>query len=99
MIEKMVFAAGASDSSMEVIRCMKSIRKLGIKKCLLLQCYSPGEEASAIGGIVGEIYEENLARQKELLEEQGYECLTFIRVNIGQHKNKPYNWLICIDTY
>lgn len=26
-------------------------------------------------------------------------CLTFIRVNIGQHKNKPYNWLICIDTY
>ena len=50
MIEKMVFAAGASDSSMEVIRCMKSMRKLGIKKCLLLQCYSPGEEASAIGG-------------------------------------------------
>ena len=78
MIEKMVFAAGASDSSMEVIRCMKSMRKLGIKKCLLLQCYSPGEEASAIGGIVGEIYEENLARQKELLEEQGYEVETRI---------------------
>lgn len=78
MVEKIIFASGASDTSMEVIRCMKSVRKLGIKKCLLLQCYSSGEEASSIGGIVEEIYNENLERQKELLIDQGFEVETRI---------------------
>jgi hypothetical protein len=32
-------------------------------------------------------------------DKEPHMCLTFIRVYIGQHKNKPYNWLICIDTY
>jgi len=72
MFEKIIVASELSKSGFDVVKSLKGLRKLGSRKCLILQCSAPDEIEAASSSLIKNIYEANLQRQKEILTDQGY---------------------------
>ncbi|MGB5824788.1 MAG: universal stress protein [Proteocatella sp.] len=76
MFSKIILASEPSKGAMDVVRCMKDLKKFGAKKCLVLQCFNQEDINATISLFILNLYEENLRKQKEILLEQGYEVET-----------------------
>jgi nucleotide-binding universal stress UspA family protein len=86
MFSRIIFASEISPSAFNILKCLKGLRKLGAKKCLLVQCINPHETKAAISSFFVSVLEENLRKQKEILADQGYEVET--RVVAGLMRNE-----------
>jgi len=73
MFSKIILASELSQGAVDVVRCMKGLKKFGVKKCLILQCFNKDEINATVSLFIANLYEENLKKQKEILTEQGYE--------------------------
>lgn len=76
MFEKIIVASELSKSGFDVVKCLKGLRKLGSKKCLLLQCINPDETEATALPFIRNIFEGNIQRQREILTDQGYDVET-----------------------
>lgn len=86
MFSRIIIATEISPSATMMISCLSGLRCLGAKESLLLQCLNPCETDSKISTYFMSIMEENLKKQKEMLEAQGYTVST--RVTTGHIKNE-----------
>jgi nucleotide-binding universal stress UspA family protein len=85
----MIIASETTPDAFEMLSCLKDLRMLGAKDCLLLQCLQPHEVKATISSHFNAILEENLNKQKEVLLEQGFEVNTrtvpgFIRSEVNK---------------
>lgn len=86
MFSRIVIASEMSPAAFNMLHCLEKMKGLGVKECLLVQCLSPYGLDSKISSFYTAVVEENLSKQKALLEEQGYKVST--RVAIGYIKNE-----------
>ncbi|MDD3306681.1 MAG: universal stress protein [Acetobacterium sp.] len=86
MFSRIVIASEMSPAAFNMLHCLEKMKGLGVKECLLVQCLSPYDLDSKISSFYTAVVEENLSKQKALLEEQGYKVST--RVAIGYIKNE-----------
>lgn len=89
MFKRMIIASETTPDAFEMLYCLKDLKKLGAKECLLLQCLQPHEVKATISSQFNAILEENLNKQKGVLLEQGFEVKTrtvpgFIRSEINK---------------
>jgi nucleotide-binding universal stress UspA family protein len=74
MFKRLIIASELSPDTLNVLKHLKSLKKLGAEECLLLQCRLPHDRAVALLSSV--ILEENLRQQQEILINQGYKVET-----------------------
>lgn len=72
MYKKMIVATDLSAASDAVVGCLSGLKKFGTEQCLLLQCLSFNDAASASLTYDTEPLDERLEVQKETLEQQGF---------------------------
>lgn len=72
MYKKMIVATDLSAASDAVVGCLSGLKKFGTEHCLLLQCLSFNDAASASLAYDTEPLDERLESQKEILEKQGF---------------------------
>lgn len=72
MINRTIVATDLSKSSFAMVGCMSSLKYLGVKEILLLQCLNLQEVASIAISYTTSYLEETLERQKKLLEGEGF---------------------------
>lgn len=72
MYKKMIVATDLSAASDAVVGCLSGLKKFGTEECLLLQCLSFNDAASASFAYDTEPLDERLETQKETLEQQGF---------------------------
>lgn len=78
MFDKMLVVSEVSNSSTEMANYLKSLRSLGTKECLLLQCFNPQDVDAGVSSYLTSIFNENLKKQSDLLREQGFAVKTRI---------------------
>jgi len=76
VFEKIIVASELSKSGFDVVKCLSGLRKLGSRKCLILQCIAPDEIEATSSSFIKNIFEANLQRQREILSDQGYDVET-----------------------
>lgn len=90
MFEKILIVSEISLNTKDIPKYIKGLKKLGAGKCLLLHCINPyearPEKPSYVTSYGMSVVEENLKKQKEILEQEGYEVET--RVIYGFVKNE-----------
>lgn len=90
MFEKILVVSEISLNTKDIPKYIKGLKKLGAGKCLLLHCINPyearPEKPSYVTSYGMSVVEENLKKQKEILEQEGYEVET--RVIYGFVKNE-----------
>lgn len=85
MFSKIVIASERSPIADDLLKCIGSLKNLEVKECLLVQCLNPYETNKTIVSYYSSLFEENLKREKTILEEAGY--LVETRVISGYIKN------------
>lgn len=86
MLNRALVATDLSESSFAMVGCLGSLRFFGVKEILLLQCLSLQEVASIALSYTTSYLEEMLARQKKLLENEGFIVQT--RISTGGAKSE-----------
>jgi nucleotide-binding universal stress UspA family protein len=86
MFERIVVATDLSPASYAVVRCLGGLRVLGTRECLLLQCLTMGDAASAALSYDAGPLEAMLEEQRAILAEQGYAVET--RVVVGSPRRQ-----------
>jgi len=86
MFSRMIVATDLSPASFAVVRCLSGLRAFGAHHCLLLQCMSYGDAASAAFSYDTGSIERLLGDQKRDLEEQGFAVET--RTVVGPPKRE-----------
>ena len=89
MFKKIIIASEISKGEYYVVKCLKELRKFGTEKCLVLQnpMTYPGEPT--VSSFISDITEQHLLREKEILEEAGYDVETrMIHGNIKYEINR-----------
>lgn len=72
MFNRIVVASTLSKSTFDMIECLTRLKEFGTEECLLLQCLDSKESDESISSFAREIYKENLSRQQEMLQKQGF---------------------------
>ncbi|KNZ41642.1 universal stress protein [Acetobacterium bakii] len=78
MFDKILIVSEISTASAEMIKCVEDLRKLGTKECLLAQIFNPGDIEAGVSDYLRSIFEENLKKQKETLENEDYKVESMI---------------------
>ena len=86
MFNRVIIASELSSTAFAALNCLKGLKSLGVKECLLLQCASPQDANAITAPFVTAVLSETLAKQKEILTAQGYDVQT--RVVRGLMKNE-----------
>ena len=86
MFKRVIIASELSSTAFAALYCLKGLKSLGVTECLLLQCVSPADMNAVTAPFVSRVLEEALARQKAILDEQGFAVQT--RVLKGKMKNE-----------
>jgi len=89
MFSKIVIALEMTSDTDEILKCIKSLRNLGAKECLLVQCFNPSVNDAATSSYYSDLFsiiEESLIKQKAILEGYGYQVET--RIASGFIKNE-----------
>nr|WP_320025954.1 universal stress protein [uncultured Acetobacterium sp.] len=86
MFDKIIVISEVSNASAEMVKYIKSLRSLGTKECLLLQCFNPQDVDAGVSSYLTAIFNENLQQQSDLLMEQGFAVKT--KVVSGNIKNE-----------
>lgn len=73
MFEKILIASEIVPGFDDVLRCVNSLKKIGTRNCLLLQCLSPQEVNDTLSTFTFSIFHDHLARQKEALIQYGFD--------------------------
>jgi nucleotide-binding universal stress UspA family protein len=103
MFKRMIIASETTPDAFEMLKCLKDLKKLGAKECLLLQCLHPHEVKATISSHFNAILEDNLNRQKEVLLEQGFEVKTrtvpgFIKSEVNKIAKEEDFSIIVVST-
>lgn len=72
VFSRFIVATDLSPASFAVVRCVAGLKAFGARQCLLLNCLSLGESAAMALSLTHAVVESNLARQKRILEEEGF---------------------------
>lgn len=80
MFERIVVATDLSPASYAVVRCLGGLRALGTRECLLLQCLTLGDAASAAFSYDAGPLEAMLEEQRAILADQGFAVETKVVV-------------------
>ncbi|MBC3889697.1 hypothetical protein GH810_15410 [Acetobacterium paludosum] len=86
MFSKIIIASERTPVANNILNYIASLRNSGMKECLLVQCLNPYETNVNITAYYASLFEENLERQKAILEEAGYQVET--RIVSGLMKNE-----------
>ncbi len=86
MFERFIVATDLSPASYAVVNCLAELRTFGAQHCLLLQCLSFGDAASAGLSYHTDRLEAMLDEQKALLEDQGF--AVEVRTVVGAPKKE-----------
>ncbi len=86
MFERFIVATDLSPASYAVVNCLAELKTFGAQHCLLLQCLSFGDAASAGLSYHADPYEAMLDEQKTLLEDQGF--TVEVRTVVGAPKKE-----------
>lgn len=82
MFTKMIVASELTKGESEVVRCLKSFRKLGTEKILLLRCLNLYEIEAKTSSLVTDVFEENFLKQRDILTGMGYEVDTRLAAGV-----------------
>lgn len=86
MFDKTIIVSEISPASDDMIKCMEGLKTLGVKKCLVVQYFNPGEIEVGVSEYLRDIFQENLRKQEAVLKTQGFEVET--RIVTGNMKNE-----------
>jgi nucleotide-binding universal stress UspA family protein len=86
MFDKIIVISEVSNASTEMVKCVKSLRTLGAKECLLIQCFNPHDVDAGVSSYLTSIFNENLKNQSAMLAEQGFVVKT--QIISGNIKNE-----------
>lgn len=86
MFGKIIVVSEVSNASAEMVKYIKSLKSLGTKECILLQCFNPQDVDAGVSSYLTSIFNENLQQQSDLLIEQGFVVKT--KVVSGNIKNE-----------
>ena len=86
MYKKMIVATDVSAASDAVVGCLSHLQDFGAKECLLLQCLSFSQGASAGLAYDTEPLEGMLDVQKQTLEKQGFTVEARVVVGAPRHE-------------
>lgn len=86
MFNRIVIVSEISPIIFDILRCLKGLKNLGTRECLLVQCLDPRETDSKISSYFTSIAEGSLEEQKKILVDQGYSVNK--RVVFGYVKNE-----------
>ncbi len=86
MFDKIIVVSEVSNASAEMVKSIKSLRVLGAKECLLIQCFNPQDVDAGVSSYLTSIFNENLKNQSAMLTEQGFEVKT--KIISGNIKNE-----------
>ncbi|WP_414731986.1 universal stress protein [Acetobacterium carbinolicum] len=78
MFDKIIVVSEVSNASSEMVEYIRSLRSLGAKECLLLQCFNPQDVDAGVNSYLRSIFDENLKQQSAILIEQGFTVKTQI---------------------
>ncbi|MFN3595008.1 MAG: universal stress protein [Thiobacillaceae bacterium] len=78
MFERFIVATDLSPASDAMVGCLAGLKALGARHALLLQCLDMREAASVALSYTTAVLDDYLARQKAVLEKQGFEVETRI---------------------
>lgn len=84
MYKRIIVATDVSAASDAIVRCLACLKDFGARECLLLQCMTFSEGASAGLAYGAEPLEDMLNAQKAMLEEEGFAVTA--RVVVGAPK-------------
>ena len=82
MFEKIIISSEPSSETHDISECMKGLRRLGARECLLLYCLDPYEGGAKVSSFYQKTLENYARKQQAILEDQGYTVET--RVHIGE---------------
>lgn len=89
MFDRIIVVSELSNASSEMVKCVRSLRKLGAKACLLVQCFNPQDVDTGVNSYLISIFNENLKKQSEILKDHGFTVKTrIISGNIKQEINQ-----------
>ncbi|MHC1719936.1 MAG: universal stress protein [Clostridiaceae bacterium] len=89
MFSKIVIALEMTSDTDEILQCIKGLRELGAKECLLVQCFNPSVNDASTSSYYSDLFsiiEESQIKQKVILEGYGYRVET--RIASGFIKNE-----------
>lgn len=86
MFDKIIVVSEVSNASAEMVKFINSLRMLGTKECLLLQCFNPQDVDAGVSSYLTAIFNENLQQQSDLLIAQGFAVKT--KVVSGNIRNE-----------
>ncbi|PKM60081.1 MAG: hypothetical protein CVU99_10050 [Firmicutes bacterium HGW-Firmicutes-4] len=86
MFEKIMVVSEVSNASVEMVKCVKSLRALGAEECLLVQCFNPQDIDAGVSSYLTSIFNEKLKNQSTILTEQGFTVKT--QIISGNLKNE-----------
>lgn len=89
MFSKIVVALEMSSDINDILKCIKGLRKLGAEECLLVQFFDPSVSDATTASFYLDLFalfEENLIKQKAIIERYGYRVET--RIASGFVKNE-----------
>ncbi|MBI4856523.1 MAG: universal stress protein [Acetobacterium woodii] len=86
MFGKIIVVSEVSNASAEMVKYIKSLKSLGTKECILLQCFNPQDVDAGVSSYLTSIFNENLQQQSDLLIKQGFVVKT--KVVSGNIKNE-----------
>ncbi|MCA1754047.1 MAG: universal stress protein [Spirochaeta sp.] len=90
MFKKFIVATDLSPASEAVVSCLSGIKALGGEHCVLFNCIRLSEAASTAYSYHYEQREESLARQKTLLEGQGFQVEVITTVGTAKREIKRF---------
>jgi nucleotide-binding universal stress UspA family protein len=89
MFSKIVVALEMSSDINDILKCIKGLKKLGAKECLLVQFFDPSVNDATTSSFYSDLFalfEENQIKQKAIIEGYGYRVET--RIASGFIKNE-----------
>lgn len=89
MFEKIMIISEPMPNFDTVLKTVGSLKKLGTRECILLQCLGFDELNETISTFIKSVYHENLEIQKRVLKEQGldvtvYETLGYLKDEVNR---------------
>lgn len=86
VFKRILVASEYSPNAFFSLKCLRSLKKLGVEECLLVQCLNPHETSTYTSAIFSPVFTEILEKQKTILTEQGFKVEA--RVVSGLVKNE-----------
>lgn len=86
MFRRMLIASELSPVALAMLKCLKGLRQIGARECLLVQCLHPQDASPKISNFLKSVLAESLKQQKAILTELGYEVETRVVYGLARQE-------------